>query len=67
MATNRHVSWVCHIAASKRKALDSPKSYFNADDAGSSNKNNKSGGNCKWLFCFQSNDFLSKGIEWKIN
>lgn len=65
MSTDRHVSWVCQRVHSERKALLSPMSCFNANNAGSINANNerkKSGGHCKWLFCFQSNDFQSKGI-----
>lgn len=64
MPTDRHVSWICQRVDSERKALDSPMSCFNANAAASINekKEKKSGGNRKWLFCFQSNDFQSKGI-----
>lgn len=66
MTTDRRVSWVSHVADSERKALDPPMSCFNANDVGNSNENNakkKSGGNYRWLFCIQRNDFQSKGIE----
>lgn len=41
MSTVRHVSWVCQRVDSERKALDSPVSCCNANDAASINENNE--------------------------